>query len=1330
MDQKLFGLAMQVQLKALGRDCGRAPNPLEERLQMQVGSTATGCFPAVGFALLAFLVFLATGNPARAQVLNTGGVSGMVVDQSGGVIANATVIIRDPLTGFTRTVTSNASGLYALSDLQPARYQLKVVEKGFADAVVSDVVVQAGHTVDLKIEMKVGTATEVVEVSAQSQVLETTTNTLSTTISPEAIQDLPLAGRDALQFAELVAGATSAGQERYTVMDALPAAALNITVDGANDNFQRYRSTTTGFFTAAPLRIGAFDELTVSTSSLTADAGAEGASTLKFVTKRGTNQFHGTAFWQAVNSVFNANSPLLNAEGISKPSSHLNDYGGSLGGPLWKDKIFFFVNYEWETSPSPYPDSTQVFTTGANGQANSAAGDFTYETANGGENTVNLLQIAAHNGFPSTVNSTTAGLLRQINGYLANGSVLPGQYSALSGGTQGGTNCCLMPVTNTLAWAQPFEYKLRYPTARVDYQIKPKLALHFSWDLQWFQETGAPNYPGNTLQGGSWKSTYFTTSTGLDWTITPHLMNQFTFATESTIEQFNPTTKGDPFAAQADEVINPPLSVNPVIPGFILNAPRDNPLWQFIDNVTWNRGKHTFTFGGSTRISTMYETEVNNPPTYNTGVLSTDPAFGMFTSTNFPGINTGNNNQQLAAAESLYAFLVGRISSVSGSNYVSSNTGQYQLEGRLLDREKQTVGGFYVQDAWRVSPHFALNYGFRWQLSGALYSTNNYWTSPTYANLLGPSSGLFQPGVLNGVQNPVIQLRAHPYSADLKEPAPNLGFAWNPNFAGGSLGKLFGGSNTVVRGGASLSYYDEGWATTENSFYTNPGGYQSVYLTPSVNFVPGSISLGGTIPPLVSFPSNFKTAFPLPESAFTFIPQAFDTVNPNIRSPYTIAWNVGIQRKLPGSNVLEVAYVGNHVVHSWLQYDLNEVNIFENGFLNQFQAAQKNLAANAGTSFADTGLTPTPIFDTAFAGQTNPSPYTNSSFIYDLQTGQAGALAGALASNYVYFCNLVGANSSFTPCNGSGGTGKYPINLFQVNPYATGAIAQLLSDPGSSTYNALQVQWKHPAGHGLMLGANYTYSHSLTNRWLGDYYTADEVQYNFTTLRDPGLNKGPSPYDERHQFKTYMTYALPFGANRQYRTGVRILDNIIGGWTGGAIVKASSGLPFKLLGGTNTYNYSFALPIYYPTYPDASDSGVVLNGVTLSQVRSNIGAYAGPSPSVPKVAINPQFLTAHANAIQPESTPGALGQLDYLNGPKFFDVDFSVHKEIPIYDRLHLDIRAEFLNAFNHPIWAIPGVTGGPGQPADFANVSTTNYDALGLVSTPRTIEFRMQLTF
>ena len=1273
---------------------------------------------------LVFFSFLFVGVTS-AQVVTTGGLSGTVVDPSGASIPGATLTISNLSTNLSRTVTTNASGAYTFADLQPSTYQLKVSAKGFADAVVKNVVIQAAHTANLNIPMQVGQASETVEVSGQSQVLETTTNTLSTTIPSEALQNLPLNGRDALQFAELMPGATTAGQERFTTIDDLPAATLNITVDGTNDNFQRYRSTTTGFFTAAPLRIGAFDEMTVSTSDLTADSGAEGSTTLKYVTKRGTNQFHGSAFWEAQNSFFNANTYTNNAEGVSLPKSRFNEYGASFGGPLWKNKLFFFVNFEWNNQPGSYTDGGQVFTTGANpgtgALGNAENGDFTYETTSGGLNTVNLLNIAQANGFPSTVNSISQGVMTQINGYAANGTQIGGSLSS----SPGTGLCCQMPDTNTLLWQQPYLVKLRYPTARLDYQISPKMAVHESWDMQWFQETGTPNFPGNPLQGGSWKSTYFTTSSGFDWTISTHLINQFTFGTESTIEQFNPTTTGDPFASQADEVINPPLGVNPVVPGFIINQPRDNPLWNPVDNMTWIHGNHTFTFGGDIRISSMFETEVNNPPTYGTGVVATDPAINMFNSTNFPNINTGNNNQQLTAAENLYGFLAGRISGIGGYNYVSSTTNQYQVEGRLIDREKQTVGGIYFQDSWRVNPRLSLNYGLRWQMSGAVTSTNNFWTSPTYADLLGPSGGLFQPGTLNGDLNPTFNLRPHPYSADMKEPAPNFGFAWNPNFENGLLGKLLGGSDTVIRGGASISFFDEGWTTVENSFYTNPGGTQSVFLEPgnlSGQFAPGSLTLGGTIPALNSFPSNFKNAFPLPESDFTFAGQNLDTIDPNIRSPYTESWNFGVQRKLPGNNVFEVDYVGNHAVRLWLQYDLNEVNIFENGFLNQFKTAQGNLVANGGTTFSDntgnTGVTPTPIFDTAFTGQA--SAFTNSTFINYLNTGQAGALAGAIASNPTYFCNMVGAN--FNPCGNSGGA--YPINFFQANPYATGQIAQLLSDPGSSTYNALQVQWKHPTGHGLMLGANYTLSHGLTNSWLGDYYTSDEVEYNFTTLRDPGLNKGPSPYDLRNQFKSYLTYDLPFGKDRAYRTGHSFIDNIIGGWTGGAIITAASGLPFKLQGGSNTYNYSFA------GYPDASDSGVVLNGVTRNQLQSNVGVFTGPSPYIPAVSINPALLASNPNAIQPESTPGQLGQIIFLKGPKTWDADFSLKKAIPIYEHVQFNLYGEFLNAFNHPNWAMAGVTGGPGQPADFMNVSNSNFSGLGLVNSPRIIEFRLQMAF
>jgi hypothetical protein len=294
------------------------------------------------FLLLASC-FLVPGF-ASAQTRTEGQLSGSVVDPSGAGVPGASLTMSQPSTGFSTTVQANATGDYVFPDLQPGTYTLAVSAKGFATKTYQDVVVFAGRTTDLKVELKVGTTNETVEVSAQGKVLETSTNTLATTVSPDSIQDLPLGGRDVLPFAQLVAGAQVGGDLRFTTYNSMPNRTINITVDGANNNFQRFRTSTTGFFEAAALRLGAIDEVTVSTSDLTADAGAERAVTLRFTTKRGTNQFHGNAFWEAYNSAFNANSfqnDAYLAAGLTdlgrKQPYHTNDFGGSIGSPILKN---------------------------------------------------------------------------------------------------------------------------------------------------------------------------------------------------------------------------------------------------------------------------------------------------------------------------------------------------------------------------------------------------------------------------------------------------------------------------------------------------------------------------------------------------------------------------------------------------------------------------------------------------------------------------------------------------------------------------------------------------------------------------------------------------------------------------------------------------------------------------------------------------------------------------------------------------------------------------------------------------------------------------------
>ncbi len=1273
-----------------------------------------------------FLFFLGL---ASAQVATTGSVSGIVTDPSGSSIPGATLTITNPATGFSRTITSSGSGAYTIPGLQPGTYQLQVTATGFSKAVYANLVVEAAQTTNVQIKMTVGSTSQTVEVSAQAEVLKTTQNTIATTINPTLVENLPLNGRDLLEFATLVTGAANPDNQRYTTFDNLPNAALNITVNGTNNNFQRYRTFSTGFFTAAPLREGAFEEATVSTNNLTADAGAEGAAQIRFVTKRGSGKFHGRAFWQAQNSFFNANSYTNNALGRKLPKSRNNFYGGDLGGPLLPHKrAFFFAHLEYNKVPGGSYPINKVLT------SNAASGLYTYDVTSVPSSTppwvtgcdataltctANLYTLASSNGFSATPDPTVAGILSQIASYYPKGTLVP------LATTPSQLYTINQQYLQNLVWFRPTNTTQWFPTTRLDVNITPKIHWSDTWDLYWRNIANVPNWPGSAYAGNGFKSTYYTWSNQVDWTISPTMFNTAGFGIESTVEEFNPGAVSNPFGkGQGGRLVGGYNSlvfgVPSLVPGFILPIPRNNPSFNPSDMLTWTRGNHTFNLGGDIRYSNSHELQINDPPTYSMGIAGGDPAASMFTAGNFPNISNKNGNRDLNNAGQLYATLTGRLSNVSGNNYVNLATGQFAPGQGLVAKEAQTVGGLYFQDSWHATPHLALNYGFRWQLSGAVHNTNDSYFDPTLLDLLGPSRTLFNPGVLDGVANPQVVLRPYPYSGDFIQPNPNFGFAWNPNFTNGFLGKLFGGDKTVIRGGASIASYDEGWETFENvSIYTNPGDTNSIAYFPGIpngTFPPGSQFLSDpTLDSRVnatSFPPTFQTSVPM--SALTFTGQSYGTVDPNIKTPYVEQWNFGIQRQVPGNTVIEVNYVGNHAVHMWQDFNLNEINASQPGFLNDFKNAVNNLKANGGTTFADNtgnpGVVSTPVFDAAFNGNgvttsaTDSSGYANSGFIFDVQSGQAGALATAFSGSPIYLCNVIGAN--FSPCGNTGGT--YPINFFEANPYAAGAQASILSDPGSSTYNALQISVRHPVGHGLSLGANYTFSKSLGSRFLS--YFTDTAQENYISLRNMGLNKGPSDNDMRHVFNTYFSYDLPTGKGQRFRTNNSILNNIVGGWNVGGIVTIHSGIPFWLQGGQSSFN--------------DEDGGVVLNGVTYSQVQKNIGVYTTSNPSAPVYWLNPNF---NSSGIQPEATPGVIGNLLFFHGPKFVNTDLSLTKNIPIYEQVRLSIKANFLNAFNHPNWSV-GSNGAPGYIA-YANSSLSEPSAI-LASGPRTIQFLMQLSF
>ena len=375
--------------------------------------------------------------------------------------------------------------------------------------------------------------------------------------------------------------------------------------------------------------------------------------------------------------------------------------------------------------------------------------------------------------------------------------------------------------------------------------------------------------------------------------------------------------------------------------------------------------------------------------------------------------------------------------------------------------------------------------------------------------------------------------------------------------------------------------------------------------------------------------------------------------------------------------------------------------------------------------------------------------YCNGQFISQLQTGAAGGMAATLANvqgTAPYFCNLVGA--SFAPCaNNIGYTGAgagYPINFFQANPFAANTgfygpafVGTTLSQAaGYSNYNAMQVDFRQRSWHGLQFDANYTWSHTLgiasQNNWL--------ASSNIFTLRNMRLTYGPALFDLRHVVNINSTYDLPFGKGKTFANHGGVVNQVIGGWTVGTIFTFQTGTPFLLGSGTaNSIPSSLNL-----TFNDYGDAGVVLNGVTRSQLQSAVGKY--PIPGTPTIAyINPKYLSAGGGAnpayITQNTTPGTIGQRVWLYGPHATYDDISISKNFPITERVRFLFQTEVLNAFNHPMFG-PGAGNG-GTYGNFQNgfSSNVNSSSFGIGTGPlnpnnsptggaRVIEFRGNIEF
>jgi hypothetical protein len=590
----------------------------------------------------------------------------------------------------------------------------------------------------------------------------------------------------------------------------------------------------------------------------------------------------------------------------------------------------------------------------------------------------------------------------------------------------------------------------------------------------------------------------------------------------------------------------------------------------------------------------------------------------------------------------------------------------------LIERDRYHEFGLFLQDNWKYRPNLTLNGGIRWEFEGSPYDANNIYYTPTYVGLWGLSGvgNLFAPGVETGVApNYVRSGKPDYYSPRLTNFAPNVGLAYSPH-SDNKFVKLVFGKEGAFRAGYGISFIRDGIGVFEGTEGSNPGVSAQGTLTADTDFKAGSALLGSTLPPVTLFPS--AALDPLPASIYTFRGISGYATDPNLKTPYVQSWSAGIQREIGKSTVLEVRYVGNHALKLLRTYNLNEVNILTNGFLKDFVNAQNNLTINAAhgvnNNFANMGFAgeqATPILSAAFKSfaNTSSSGYGSGTFVADLQEGIAGTMANSLAGNQTYMTNLVSAG--------------YPSNFFQVNPTLAGASAFLTANGGFSNFNSLQVEIRHRFSNSIQFSANYMFMKSMTDL----YVDSSTDALNYVTLRNYSLNKTISPYNIPNQFKANFIYELPFGPGHAMTTSNGFLNRVIGGWQLEGIIRVQSGSPFILNTGGSTAGRG-TLNQY--------DAGIVTT-LTRAQLQSDVGVYKmgngtvywlNPNANLVNISGNGQ---ANAAYLAPASTPGVLGNpYFYLYGPMFARFDLTAAKKTRITERMNLEIRAEFLDAFNN----------------------------------------------